>query len=111
MTAGLYRSHAAECLRLLREASNSQNAASLRAMAIAWVDLAEAEERTSRTDSRSPSPPPNLPARAVHFGEIQTLAHRSTGAASAHHFAHDPVKLGPTESWVDLNFSHFCDLT
>jgi len=52
MTTPLYRRYAVECLRILATATNPENAAALRAMAIAWTDLAELAER--RASPRDP---------------------------------------------------------
>jgi hypothetical protein len=52
MMAALYRRYAAECLQILATTKNPENAAALRAMAIAWSDLAElAEGQASPKDS------------------------------------------------------------
>ena len=44
MTASLYRRYAAECLQILATTKDAKNSAALRAMAIAWTDLAELAE-------------------------------------------------------------------
>ena len=54
MTASLYRRYAAECLQILATTKDAKNSAALRAMAIAWTDLAElAEGRASALDSKN----------------------------------------------------------
>ena len=54
MTASLYRRYAAECLQILATTKDAKNSAALRAMAIAWTDLAElAEGRASPLDSKN----------------------------------------------------------
>jgi hypothetical protein len=45
MTASRYRQYAAQCLRILAATQNPQNAVTLRALAIAWNDLAELAKR------------------------------------------------------------------
>jgi hypothetical protein len=54
MTASLYRRYAAECLQILATTKDAKNSAALRAMAIAWTDLAElAEGRAPPLDSKN----------------------------------------------------------
>ena len=47
----VYRSHAAECLRLAMKAADAESRASMRRIAIAWIDLAEQAERNQRNDT------------------------------------------------------------
>jgi hypothetical protein len=55
MTALLYRRYAAECLGILAKTKEPEIIASLRAMAIAWTDLAElAEGGASPQDATGP---------------------------------------------------------
>jgi|GraSoi_2013_40cm_1033754.scaffolds.fasta_scaffold05978_5 hypothetical protein len=54
MTASLYRRYAAECLQILATTRDAKNSAALRALAIAWTDLAElAEGRAPPLDSKN----------------------------------------------------------
>ena len=48
MSAQAYRRHAAECLKLSKTVSEPEAQATLRHMAIAWLDLAERAEKNLR---------------------------------------------------------------
>jgi hypothetical protein len=50
MPPRLYRSYAAECLRLAMMATDPATRSAMRRMAIAWIDLAEQAERNQRND-------------------------------------------------------------
>ena len=55
MTAESYRDHAAECLQLSTKMTDPHSRSVLRAMAIAWADLAEQAERKEAAE-QPPSP-------------------------------------------------------
>jgi hypothetical protein len=50
MPPKLYRSYAAECLRLAMMATHHEARSAMSRMAIAWIDLAEQAERNQRND-------------------------------------------------------------
>ena len=50
MTPDLYRQHAAECLQLSIKITDPHSRSVLRAMAIAWADLAEHAERRAAAE-------------------------------------------------------------
>jgi hypothetical protein len=49
-----YRQYAAECLRIAANSTDQHNKASLKAMAIAWNDLAERAERREEKANGKP---------------------------------------------------------
>ena len=55
-TFEVYRSHAAECLRLSENITDAQSRAALRGMAVSWTHLAEQAEKKSRVDLAHETP-------------------------------------------------------
>jgi hypothetical protein len=51
MPPKVYRSYAAECLRVALKTIDSETRSSMRRMAIAWSDLADQAERNQRNDT------------------------------------------------------------
>jgi len=71
MTAESYRDHAAECLQLSTKMTDPHSRSVLRAMAIAWADLAEQAERKEAAEQpplHRSDPPTSTVSPAIEQG-------------------------------------------